>query len=304
MILDVSANPTMEQGVRMMVEETLTLSGRAGPAAVGWIGLGDQGLPMAVAVAEQGFPLHAWARRPSSLDALSHTPHTYHDTVAGLGAASDVVGLCVGTDDDVSALIAGGLLDGMRPGSVLVNHGTGSPANAKRFAEACADAGVEVLDAPVSGGRPAAEERRLITMVGGPTSAVKIALPVIEAFSRDVVHLGDTGAGQTAKLLNNALMIMKQAAIADVFELATQSSVEPHRLFEVLKQASAGSTVLGLLTTMITPGTVEHLAEVQGLDLDIFEEAMRENGLDGSAVAVRARSGNARVADLVSILSR
>lgn len=270
---------------------------------VGWIGFGDQGLPMAAAVAERGYEIHAWARRPTSLDALGGVERERHDDIAGLAAASDVVGLCVGTDDDVMGLIDGGLLDGLRTGSIVVNHGTGTPANARRFAAACAGSGVEVLDAPVSGGRPAALERRLVTMVGGPAAAVERCSPVFRSFSRDVVHLGGAGAGQTAKLFNNALMVMNQAAIADIFELASKSDADPVHLFEVLKEASAGSTVLSLFNTMITPDTVGHLAEVQGLDLDIFDLAMRESGLDASAVTARGVSGNNRLSQLVRTLN-
>ena len=91
-----------------------------------------------------------------------------HDDLPSLAAASDVIGLCVGTDEDVLALVTGGLLEGLRPGSVLVNHGTGTPGNAVRFAEICSSAGVEVLDAPVSGGRPAAGLDRGASRTGIP----------------------------------------------------------------------------------------------------------------------------------------
>jgi hypothetical protein len=120
---------------------------------VGFIGLGDQGLPMAIAIAEAGYPLQAWARRPASLEALAGVPHARHENIADLAAASDIVALCVSTDEDVTALVTGGLLGALRPGSVVVNHGTGTPGNAVRFAGLCAAAGVDALDAPVSGGR-------------------------------------------------------------------------------------------------------------------------------------------------------
>lgn len=125
--------------------------------AVGFIGLGDQGLPMATAIADAGYPLHVWARRPGSLDALGNVAHVRHDDIKDLAAACDIVALCVSTDDDVLRIVTGGLLDGMRSGSVVVNHGTGTPRNAVRLTETCARAGVDVLDAPVSGGRPAAQ---------------------------------------------------------------------------------------------------------------------------------------------------
>lgn len=279
------------------------LSGDVAMPAVGWVGLGDQGLPMAAAVAGAGFPLHAWARRPTSLDGLNDVAHVRHEDVDALAAASDIVAVCVGTDDDVMHLISGGLLDGLRPGSILVNHGTGTPGNAVRFAEACAAAGVEVLDAPVSGGRPAAVERRLTTMVGGSQSAAQRCRPVFASFSRHVVHLGGPGSGQTAKLFNNALMILNQASIADTFELAVAFGMDPVALFEVLKLGSAASTVLSLFNTMITPDTVEHLAQVEALDLDLFDTAMRDAGIDAAAVTARAMSGADRLSGVVGLLN-
>jgi len=279
-------------------------SAHPGWPQVGWIGLGDQGLPMATAIAQAGFPLHAWARRPTSLDGLADVAHRRHEVLADLAAASDIVALCVGTDDDVTHLITGGLLQGLRRGSIVVNYGTGTPANAARFTEMCASAGVEVLDAPVSGGRPAALERRLTTMVGGPPPAAVRAHPVFESFSRHVIYLGGPGSGQTAKLFNNALMIMNQAAIADTFALAASFGMDPARLFEVLKVGSAGSTVLGLFNTMITQDTVEHLSQVEALDIDLFDTAMREAGLDAGEVTARGMSGAHRLSDVVRLLNQ
>lgn len=272
--------------------------------SVGWVGLGDQGLPMATAIAEAGFSLHVWARRAASLDALGDVPHVRHDDLESLAAASDVVGLCVGTDEDVMNLLTGGLLDGLRPGSVVVNHGTGTPSNVTRFVEACEAVDVVMLDAPVSGGRPAAVERRLTTMVGGPEAAVARCTPVFEAFSTHVVHLGDAGSGQWAKLFNNALMILNQASIADVFDLAAQVGMDPVQLREVLMLSSAGSTVLGLFTTMINPDTVEHLSKVESLDIELFHDALRDSGIDASAVTTRALAGAQRIPAVVERLAR
>lgn len=271
--------------------------------AFGWVGLGDQGLPMATAIAEAGFSLHVWARRPTSLDGLHGVAHLRHDDLQALAAASDIVSLCVGTDEDVERLITGGLLAGLRPGSTLVSHGTGTPGNAARFAQICSGAGVEVLDAPVSGGRPAAVAHRLTTMVGGPRTVVDRCRPVFDSFSRHVVHVGAAGSGQTAKLFNNALMIMNQAAIADTFEVAARFGMDPVQLFEVLKLGSAGSTVLSLFTTMITNETVEHLSQVEVLDMQLFDTAMREGGVDAAAVTARGVSGAQRLPDIVRALN-
>jgi 3-hydroxyisobutyrate dehydrogenase-like beta-hydroxyacid dehydrogenase len=195
--------------------------------AVGFIGLGDQGLPMATAIAEAGYQLNVWARRPASLEALGDTPHTAHATLTELAAASDIAALCVSTDEDVLRLAAE-LVPHLRPGSILVNRGTGTPRNAMRLAGLSAGGGVEALDAPVSGGRPAAEARTLTVLVGGTAAAAQRAEPVFRSFARHVVRLGGTGSGQLAKLFNNTLLMMNQASIADS-PRSTNATPSPQR---------------------------------------------------------------------------
>ena len=269
---------------------------------VGFIGLGDQGLPMARAIAEAGFPLHAWARRPTSLDGLRGVPHTGHDDIRDLAAACDIVGLCVSTDDDVLQLVEGGLL-GLRPGAVLVNHGTGLPATAVRLTEICAPAGIDVLEAPVSGGRPAAEERRLTTLVGGPQTALERCEPVFASFSRHVVHLGGAGAGQAAKLFNNTLLALNQAAIADIVGLAVRMGLDPERLVGALKLGSASSAALNLLNTMVTPDNVDHLSGVEALDIELFDTAVRAAGVDPGEVTERGLAGARGLPGLLRFLN-
>lgn len=269
---------------------------------VGFIGLGDQGLPMAVAVAEAGFPLHVWARRPASLERLGAVPAIAHSTLGELAAACDVVALCVSGDDDVLELLSDGLLAALHPGAVVVNHGTGTPGGAVRIADLCARAGVLTLDAPVSGGRPGAQARTLTTLVGGPAEALERCTPVFAAFSAHVVPLGAVGAGQAAKLFNNALLILNQAAIAEVVELAAASGTDPDRLVAALRLGSASSRALELLGAMVTPETVGHLSAVEDLDVDLFAAAMAEAGLDADAVVARAHTGARRLPALVDRL--
>ncbi len=274
--------------------------------AVGFIGLGDQGLPMATAIAEAGYALHVWARRPESLDALGGTEYVRHDNPKDLGAACDVIGLCVSTDDANMRIVTGGLLDGMRRGSVVVNHGTGTPGNAARLTEACAAAGVDVLDSPVSGGRPAAERRGLTTLVGGPEPVAERCRPVFDSFSSHVVYLGGTGAGQTAKLFNNALLMMNQASIAEIVELAASfGTVEPVRLVEALKLGSASSAALSLMPTNATvaPEIVGHLSQIEAEDMRIFDEAMTEGGVDAGSATARGLAGANGLPELVRRLN-
>ncbi len=271
--------------------------------AVGFIGLGDQGLPMATAIADAGYPLHVWARRPGSLDALGNVAHVRHDDIKDLAAACDIVALCVSTDDDVLRIVTGGLLDGMRSGSVVVNHGTGTPRNAVRLTETCARAGVDVLDAPVSGGRPAAQARTLTTMVGGPRPIAQRCEPLFGSFSRHVVYLGGPGSGQTAKLFNNALLMMNQANIADIVDLAATLGMDPSSLVDVLKLGSASSNALTLLNSMVTPNNVDHLSKVEALDMRLFDTAMTEGGVNADSVTARGLAGASRLPALVRRLN-
>jgi 3-hydroxyisobutyrate dehydrogenase-like beta-hydroxyacid dehydrogenase len=301
--------------------------------AIGFIGLGDHGLPMAKAVAAAGFPLHTWTGRPESPDGpqglrglheaphAAHVPraphiqHVPHENLRQLAAACDVVELCVDTDDEVLRLITDGLLEGLRPGSVVVNHGTGTPANARRLAGMCAAAGVEVLDAPVSGGVQAAEERSLTTLVGGPRSATQRCEPVFAAFSRHIVHLGEAGAGQTAKLFNNILMMLNQAAVAEIVDLAAAADLlDPRRLVDALKLGSASSVALTALNTLITDENATHLSAAEAGEIELFDHAMRDANLDTnldaatittiSAITARATAGALGLPRLLRLLNQ
>ena len=271
--------------------------------AIGFIGLGDQGLPIAVGIAQAGYDLHVWARPHDPLDGLHGVPHVVHRTTKDVGAACEIVGLCVRTDNDVIEVVTGGLLSGLRPGAIIVNHGTGTPRTAAHLAGLCAPAGVAVLDAPVTGGRLAAQAKTSTVLVGGPAEALQRCEPVFRSFASHVVHLGPTGAGQTVKLFNNTLLMMNQAAIAEIVDLAEAVGLAPLKLFEALKLGSASSRALTLLNTMVTPATVGHLSAVQAEDMEIFAAAMADAGVDATAATARGVAGTDRLARLVQQLN-
>lgn len=274
---------------------TTTLANTPGTAlelSVGWVGLGDQGAPMARAIAEAGFELNVWVRREASLDALDGLPYVRHDTLAALGAASDMVGLCLREDSDVEEVLTdGGLLGSLRPGTILVNHGTGLPGYAAALAERAADVGVLVLDAPVSGGRPGAEARQLTTIVGGPSHALATVRPVFEAFSRKVSHMGAGGSGQTGKLINNALLMMNQKNVQDILALANNLDLDLGALTDLLLSGTGRSFALEALTGAVTTTNADHLKDLQIIDMDIFAAAMTSLGQDVTAIDTYARSG-------------
>lgn len=272
-------------------------------AAVGFIGLGDQGAPIAQAIADGGFPLHVWARRPQSLKVLDGYSHTAHETVAELAAASEVVGLCLSEDSDtIEVADRGGLLRNMHHGAVLVNHGTGLPQAARELAQLAAAHGVDVVDAPVSGGHAVAVARQLTTMVGGDRSAVERVTPVFETFSKSVIHVGPTGAGQYAKLFNNALMMMNHKNAIDVLRLAEKLDLPVQPLLDVLRSGSAASFALQAVGPSITSENVQHLQSLELIDMQLFTGAVEDLGSQATPVIDRATSGARELDELTGIV--
>ncbi|TDC67751.1 NAD(P)-dependent oxidoreductase [Actinomadura sp. GC306] len=231
---------------------------------VGFIGLGSQGAPMARRIVDAGFPTTLWARRPASLEPFAATPAKVAGTPAELAAASDVVCVCVVNDDDVAEVVRGedGVLAGMAEGGVIAVHSTVHPDTCRGLADAAAARGVAVVDAPVSGGGPAAEEGRLLVMAGGDPAAVETCRPVFAAHADPVVHLGPLGSGQVAKLLNNVLFTANLATSAGAVALGESLGVDAARLAGVLSHGSGNSFALGSIAR--AGGTLEHLAALAG----------------------------------------
>lgn len=230
-------------------------------------------------------------------------PHVEHDSASSLASAVDSVLLCVGTDRDVLRIVREDLLLGLRPGAIIVNHGTGTPKNAQTLHSLGAEVGIEVIDAPVSGGRPAAEARALTVLAGGAESAIDAMRAVFDSYASHVVHIGSVGAGQMAKLFNNALLMHNQAAIADILQLAAQAGLDPVGLVEALRLGSADSRALQLMNTMVTPETVEHLSAVEALDMNLFDEAMRDAGVNAVVATARGLAGAHRLPEVIERLN-
>ncbi len=166
---------------------------------VGFIGLGSQGGPMARRIVEAGYEVTLWARRKESLEPYADTAAKYADTPAQLAKASDLVCLCVVSDDDVRAVITGenGILEGLRDGGIIAIHSTIHPDTCKELAEVAREKGVSIIDAPVSGGGMGAAAGTLLVMLGGDDHTVEAARPVFETYGNPVVHLGDLAPGRS-----------------------------------------------------------------------------------------------------------
>jgi 3-hydroxyisobutyrate dehydrogenase len=227
---------------------------------VGFIGLGSQGAPMARRIIDAGYPVTLWARRDASLEPFAGTPAKVAGSPADLAADSDLVGVCVVNDADVEQVLTGdsGVLAGLGTGGVIAVHSTVHPDTCRRLADQAAAGGVRLIDAPVSGGGPAAAEGRLLVMAGGDPETVEYCRPVFATYGDPVVHLGPLGSGELTKLLNNVLFTANLATAASALTLGQAFGIDPRSLADVMSHGSASSFALARIGD--AGGTLDRIA--------------------------------------------
>lgn len=212
---------------------------------VGFIGAGRMGRPMAERLAAAGHDLRVLARSPETREALEKDGLRAAGNATETAAESDVVVVCVFTDEQVREIcLEGTLLEAMPEGSVLVVHTTGSPRTAEEIAAKAASRGIGVLDAPVSGGPHDIAAGRLTVFAGGEPDAVERARPALSAYADPLLHVGPLGSGQRVKLINNALFAAHLGLLTDAVRLAEQWGVAETSLLEALPHGSSNSRAL------------------------------------------------------------
>lgn len=239
----------------------------------GFIGLGSQGAPMAQRMIDAGLPVVLWARRQQSLDQYRETPAQFAASVAELAAQVEYVGVCVVNDADVMQ-VCHELIPAMHPGAQIVIHSTVHPRTCRALAQEASARGLSLIDAPVSGGAPAAEAGALTVMVGGSVEAFKAAKPVLETFGRLIVHLGDIGAGQHAKLVNNALLAANISVAHHALMVGIDLGIPREALVQLLLASSGRSFGLNVCARMASPTNFEHGAALLEKDVRLLGEVL------------------------------
>ncbi len=216
---------------------------------LGFIGLGVMGRPMALHLLHAGHQVTVWARRPGSCQPLLAAGALHCASAAAVAGCSEVVFTMVTTGADVEHLTLGedGLLAGFAPGSILVDMSTIAPQTARSLAERLSRSGVDMLDAPVSGGEQGAIAATLAIMVGGKAAVLERVRPLFALLGRSVVHVGEHGAGQVAKVCNQMLMVATIQAVAEALHLSRAAGADPVRVRQALLGGSAGSRVLEVM---------------------------------------------------------
>ena len=222
---------------------------------LGMIGLGIMGKPMAKNLLRAGFDLTVSARRPEVLAELAAVGAHVADQ-AVLGENCDVVLTMLPNGPQVREVLLGdrGVALRMAPGSVVIDMSSINPVDAREIAGALAERGIDMLDAPVSGGEPKAVDGTLSFMVGGKKAVFDRCRPILEAMGSSVVRCGEVGAGNTTKLANQIIVACNIQALAEAITLAQKAGVDPHVVLDAIRGGLAGSAVLEAKGPMMLQG--------------------------------------------------
>jgi len=208
---------------------------------VGFVGLGVMGKPMARNLLKAGFSLVVHNRSRGSVAELVAEGAASASSPAEVAGKVDVVITCLPDSPDVERVALGpdGIVHGIREGGIYVDMSTISPVTTQKIADALAEKGAFMLDAPVSGGEEGAINATLSIMVGGSEAAFQTCLPVFQAMGRKVTHMGGTGAGQVTKACNQIITALQVTAVAEALVLGAKAGVDPQRIVEAIAGGAA-----------------------------------------------------------------
>jgi len=250
---------------------------------VALIGVGAMGSGVARCLLDKGFAVRGYDVRPEPLDQLRSDGGIACTSSEEAAKGADLAVLLVLNADQVEDAVFGshGLTQTLRPGTVIVSATTMSASRARALASRAVEAGFAWLDAPVSGGTLRAAEGTLTSMVGGDSADIDRARPVLEAYSRDVFHLGEVGSGSTAKMVNQVLVYCHLAAAAEAMTLCSKLGVDRQAVYDVICTAMGASAIFESRVPRLIDGTYQSGGSLRIAlkDLGIVEETARELSL-------------------------
>lgn len=257
---------------------------------LGFIGLGTMGREMARRLLEAGHPLSVWNRTASRAADLVAAGAHLAGSPAALAAGSQVILTCVSDTPDVKGVLLGpeGVVEGLQPGSLIIDMSTISPAATREIAATLRERGAGLVDAPVSGGPEGAAKGTLSIMVGGDAADVEKAMPVLRILGQTITYVGASGAGQMAKAVNQVIVVITALAVSEGLLLAQAGGLDLTQTIEAIQGGAAGSWMLRMRGTQAAirdfrPGFT---IDLQQKDLRIALETADELGVPmlGSAL--------------------
>ena len=266
--------------------------GQARPAA-GFVGLGIMGRPMAEHLLRAGFPLTVFNRTRARTAEIEAAGAKVAASPAEVARASDIVIVMVSDTPDVEAVVAGpgGLIEGVRRGSVVVDMSTVAPAAERRLAALLEERGADYVDAPVSGGDVGAKNATLAIMAGGDAAALERARPALERLGKSITHCGPSGSGQLAKLCNQILVGVTLLGVSEAISFARKSGLDPRVMLKAVESGAAGSWQLSNLGPRIMADDVApgFMVDLYLKDLRILAETAEASGAELPATSVAHR---------------
>ena len=213
---------------------------------IGFIGLGIMGKPMSKNLLKAGYRLMVLDLNQSTVDELVSLGAEKADTPKEIAKKCEFIITMLPNSPQVKEVITGknGVMEGVKSGSILIDMSSISPIVSRELSAQLVEKGVEMLDAPVSGGEPKAIEGTLSVMVGGKKDVFEKCYPVMKAMAGSVVHTGSIGAGNITKLANQIIVALNIAAMSEALVLASKAGVEPELVYQAIRGGLAGSTVL------------------------------------------------------------
>ena len=268
---------------------------------IGFIGLGIMGKPMSQHLIKAGYALTVLDRVPElQNEVVAAGAHT-GASPKQVAESSDVIITMLPDSPDVEEVVLGknGVLEGLRSGSLFIDMSTTLPSTARRVTDAVRKKGADGLDAPVSGGQVGAQNATLSIMVGGSANAFARAKPIFEKMGKNIVHVGEAGAGQVTKAANQVVVAVTIAAVSEALLLAAKAGVDPVKVREALLGGFAQSRILDLhgnrmLQRNFQPG---FKIKLHRKDLSIVLNTARELGLALPTSAGVAELMNAAIAN-------
>jgi len=223
---------------------------------IGFVGLGIMGKPMAKNLVKAGYDVTVFDIRPEPAAELAAAGAKTGGSPKDVASSTEVIITMLPNSPHVKAAILGpgGVIEGVKPGSIVVDKSSIAPSASQEVSAKLAQKGVPMLDAPVSGGEPKAVDATLAIMVGGPEDTFKQVKDILAVMGSSVTHVGAIGSGNVTKLANQIIVALNIAAVSEALVLATKAGVSPERVFEAIKGGLAGSTVMNAKVPMILAG--------------------------------------------------
>lgn len=286
---------------------------------IGFIGLGIMGKPMTRNLLKAGYSLVVYNRSRPAMEELSADGAALADSPKAVTEQVEVVISCVSDSPDVEEVALGhnGIIEGAKPGLTFIDMSTIAPATARKVYTALKEKGIDALDAPVSGGDIGAQQGILSIMVGGDEAVFKRSLPILQAMGKNIVYIGEAGAGQVTKACNQIVVALTVQAVAEALTLAKKAGVDVAKVREALMGGFAQSRVLDVHGKRILEGNFQpgFKLNLHRKDMNIVLQTGRELGIPlfGSAQVTsmmdallaqdKGELDNAAIATLYELLS-